>query len=64
MSREERESKIVRGIVIDRDIPEYTRLYDQVIARAQASLQSSSDRGPHNETTETTVLDQTAEGLA
>lgn len=35
MSAEEKESKIVRGIFVDRDIPEYTQLYDQVIERAQ-----------------------------
>jgi 2-oxoglutarate ferredoxin oxidoreductase subunit beta len=28
--------KIVRGVLLDRDIPEYTRLYQQVIQRAQA----------------------------
>ena len=25
----------MRGVVVDRDIPEYTQLYDEVIARAQ-----------------------------
>ncbi len=35
MSEEERSSKIVRGIFSDRDIPEYTQLYDQIIERAQ-----------------------------
>ncbi len=35
MSAEEKEGKIVRGIFVDRDIPEYTQLYDQVIERAQ-----------------------------
>lgn len=33
----EREGKIVRGVLVDRDIPEYTELYDQVIERAQAA---------------------------
>ena len=35
MSEEERRDKIVRGVFVDRDIPEYTRLYDETIARAQ-----------------------------
>jgi 2-oxoglutarate ferredoxin oxidoreductase subunit beta len=33
----EQEGKIVRGVFVDRDIPEYTELYDQVIERAQAA---------------------------
>jgi len=32
------EGKIVRGVFADRNIPEYTDLYDQVIAAAQAAL--------------------------
>jgi 2-oxoglutarate ferredoxin oxidoreductase subunit beta len=36
LSEEERGRKIVRGVFVDRDIPEYTQLYDQVIERAQA----------------------------
>ncbi len=39
MSEEERRKVIVRGVLIDRDIPEYTQLYEQVIARAQAEAQ-------------------------
>jgi 2-oxoglutarate ferredoxin oxidoreductase subunit beta len=35
MGEEERRGKIVRGVFIDRDIPEYTRLYDQILERAQ-----------------------------
>ena len=35
MSADQLEGVIVRGVLVDRDIPEYTRLYDQVIARAQ-----------------------------
>jgi 2-oxoglutarate ferredoxin oxidoreductase subunit beta len=35
MSPEERQGLIVRGIFADRDIPEYTQLYDRVIAQAQ-----------------------------
>ena len=33
----EQEGKIVRGVLVDRDIPEYTELYEQVIERAQAA---------------------------
>jgi 2-oxoglutarate ferredoxin oxidoreductase subunit beta len=35
MSEEEKQDKIVRGVFVDRDIPEYTRLYDQIIEQAQ-----------------------------
>ena len=35
MSEEERHGKIIRGVFVDRDIPEYTRLYDQIIEQAQ-----------------------------
>ena len=35
MSDEEKRGKIVRGVFVDRDTPEYTRLYDHVIERAQ-----------------------------
>ncbi|HDQ72292.1 MAG TPA: 2-oxoacid:ferredoxin oxidoreductase subunit beta [Chloroflexi bacterium] len=38
MSEEEKQGLIVRGIFVDRDIPEYTKLYDQVIERAQAEV--------------------------
>ena len=37
MNDDQLEGVIVRGVLVDRDIPEYTRLYDQVIERAQAS---------------------------
>jgi 2-oxoglutarate ferredoxin oxidoreductase subunit beta len=33
----EQDGKIVRGVLVDRDIPEYTELYDRVIERAQAA---------------------------
>ncbi|MBN1642797.1 MAG: 2-oxoacid:ferredoxin oxidoreductase subunit beta [Anaerolineae bacterium] len=36
MDPTELESKIVRGVWVDRDIPEYTQLYDQASAAAQA----------------------------
>jgi 2-oxoglutarate ferredoxin oxidoreductase subunit beta len=35
MSEEEKQDKIVRGVFVDRDIPEYTWLYDQIIEQAQ-----------------------------
>lgn len=35
MSEEEKKDKIVRGIFAQRDIPEYTRRYDEIIAQAQ-----------------------------
>ena len=35
MSEEEKSGKIVRGVFSDRDIPEYTQLYDQIIEKAQ-----------------------------
>jgi 2-oxoglutarate ferredoxin oxidoreductase subunit beta len=36
MSEEERRGKIMRGVLVDRDIPEYTAEYEKVIARAQS----------------------------
>ncbi len=36
MSDEEKRGKIVRGVFVDRDIPEYNKLYDKIIERAQA----------------------------
>jgi hypothetical protein len=36
MSEDELEGKIVRGLLHEADLPEYTELYDQVIARIQA----------------------------
>ncbi len=36
MTEEERAGRIVRGVFLNRDIPEYTELYQQVIERAQA----------------------------
>jgi len=35
MSEEEKRGKIVRGVFADRDITEYTQLYDQIIAEAE-----------------------------
>lgn len=41
MTQEELKGKIVRGILVDRDLPEYTAEYDKVIARAQARAQAA-----------------------
>ena len=38
MSEEERRAKIVRGVFVDRDLPEYTQLYDRIIERAQSEV--------------------------
>ncbi len=38
LSIDERQSKIVRGVFADRDIPEYTQLYEQVIEAAQREV--------------------------
>jgi 2-oxoglutarate ferredoxin oxidoreductase subunit beta len=37
LSEDERSWKIIRGVFVDRDIPEYTQLYDQIIERVQAA---------------------------
>jgi len=44
MSPEERSATIVRGVLCDVDKPEYTALYDQIIARAQASEHAGAQR--------------------
>ena len=44
LTPEERSAKIVRGVLCDVDKPEYTALYDQIIARAQASEHPSARR--------------------
>ena len=36
LSEDEMHDQIVRGVFADRDIPEYTKLYDHIIERAQA----------------------------
>ncbi|MGD2105482.1 MAG: 2-oxoacid:ferredoxin oxidoreductase subunit beta [Anaerolineae bacterium] len=40
MSAEEKGDKIIRGVFADRDIVEYTELYDEIIARAQREATS------------------------
>ena len=37
MNEQELQGKVVRGLLLDREIPEYTELYGQVIERAQAA---------------------------
>jgi 2-oxoglutarate ferredoxin oxidoreductase subunit beta len=41
LSEEERKDKIVRGVFADRDIPEYTQLYEQSTKRAQAEAKGT-----------------------
>jgi 2-oxoglutarate/2-oxoacid ferredoxin oxidoreductase subunit beta len=41
LSPDERAQKIVRGKVLDRDIPEYGERYDQIIAEAQRQAESA-----------------------
>jgi len=41
LSEEEKKDKIVRGVFADRDIPEYTQLYEQSIERAQAEAKGT-----------------------
>jgi len=36
VSEQEARNVVVRGVFVDRDLPEYTHLYDQIIERAQA----------------------------
>ena len=45
MSDEAKRGKIVRGVFVDRDIPEYTQLYDQIIERAQREPALSLPKG-------------------
>jgi 2-oxoglutarate ferredoxin oxidoreductase subunit beta len=40
----ERRGKIIRGVLADQDISEYTQWYDQVIARAQAEVGERASR--------------------
>jgi len=42
MSEEEKRDVVIRGVFVDRDITEYTRLYDQIIERAQGDLSPNS----------------------
>ncbi|MBN1399778.1 MAG: 2-oxoacid:ferredoxin oxidoreductase subunit beta [Anaerolineae bacterium] len=38
LSPEERAKKIVRGVLVDRELPEYVAEYDKIIAKAQAQV--------------------------
>jgi len=44
MPEQERQGKVVRGVLVDRDLPEYTRWYDEIIARAQAEVAAQGSR--------------------
>ncbi|MFN2133507.1 MAG: thiamine pyrophosphate-dependent enzyme [Anaerolineae bacterium] len=49
LSEEERADKIVRGVFADRDIPEYTELYEGIIAAAQAEIAAKEEDEPTRE---------------
>jgi 2-oxoglutarate ferredoxin oxidoreductase subunit beta len=49
MSEEQLKEVIVRGVMVDRDVPEYTQLYDQVIARAQTARDAQSAQDAEQE---------------
>jgi 2-oxoglutarate ferredoxin oxidoreductase subunit beta len=38
LTEEEKRGKIIRGVFVDRELPEYTHLYDQIIERAQVEV--------------------------
>jgi 2-oxoglutarate ferredoxin oxidoreductase subunit beta len=42
MSEEERQGKIIRGVLVDRDLPEYVSEYDRVIELAQGRAQPTT----------------------
>ena len=44
LSAEERSSKIVRGALVDRDIPEYTERYDRIIEQARGAASQREER--------------------
>jgi 2-oxoglutarate ferredoxin oxidoreductase subunit beta len=44
LSPQEREKKILRGVLLDIEKPEYTQLYDQVIQRAQQAQPASPEK--------------------
>jgi 2-oxoglutarate ferredoxin oxidoreductase subunit beta len=41
LTPQEREHKIVRGVLVDRDIPEYVAEYQKIVARAQVEARSA-----------------------
>jgi 2-oxoglutarate ferredoxin oxidoreductase subunit beta len=70
MSEVERSAKIVRGVMADRDIPEYTELYDRVIAAAKRAQnerggdgQRSSEQNGARELIEDRLDEQAEEAL-
>jgi len=50
LSKQELADKIVRGVFADRDIPEYTELYEGIIAAAQAEIAAKEEDEPTRET--------------
>ncbi len=63
LTEDERQDKIVRGVLVDRDIPEYTQLYDEVIARAQEKASAPEPTRLDAEAGQLPVLEQTG-GMA
>jgi 2-oxoglutarate ferredoxin oxidoreductase subunit beta len=49
LSKQELADKIVRGVFADRDIPEYTELYEGIIAAAQAEIAAREEDEPTRE---------------
>jgi 2-oxoglutarate ferredoxin oxidoreductase subunit beta len=53
MNEEQLQAVIVRGVLVDRDIPEYTQRYDRIIERAQtpqaAQLPQAAQDAPDGE---------------
>jgi 2-oxoglutarate/2-oxoacid ferredoxin oxidoreductase subunit beta len=47
LSEEQKRGKIVRGVFADRELPEFTQLYAQVIERARAEVQSPGSSPRH-----------------
>lgn len=64
LEESELQGKIVRGILADRDIPEYTRLYEQMVERAQAELRAQEhddDASPAHDGVAVTEAEAVAE---
>jgi len=46
LSEEEKQGKIVRGVLVDRDLPEYLEEYEKIIAAAQAAVAGAGVPSP------------------
>ena len=64
MDETEREKHIVRGVLADRDIPEYTELYDRVMDAAKAAREQNAggadEEGPGEDAVPQRALAQAA----